>query len=228
MMLSEATPPLELVEAYLQTRHSEAEEAGVWRKLCSQTSSGIGPDGLSGLCALLGIKTRLHSRLPNPNMDEAIESHLQRTLSAPMTNRSEDDSKIIIELLTKDVGLVSDMFTPRVAALLVNHLDALASDAITVGKSIGSAADLALDMLSSIDVAALETCPSDSPAAAVSFELSFLLEGSVDISETAVRAARLTWTKISSSRSGLSQPDLAALVASRLGSYVVTEGCHAR
>lgn len=227
-MLSQATPPLELVEVYLQTRQSQAEEAAVWARVCGQASTAIGSDGLSGLRPVLNMNARLQSRLPNPDMDEAIESHLRRILFAPTTDGFEDDGKIIGTLLAKGAGLVSSDFTSRIAALLVNYLDTLATDAISTGKSIGSNADLALDLLTSIDDVALETCASDSPAVAVSFELAFLLGDTVEISESSVQTARQIWTRLASSASGLSQPDLAALVASRLGSYVVTEGCYAR
>ena len=227
-MLSEPMPSLELVEVYLQRRQSEAEEAAVWAKVCSQTSGAIGSEGLAGLRPLLEINMRLQSRLPNPNMDEAIEDHLRRTLSAAKTDGAVDDGKIMSDLLTKNAGLVSDTFAPRIAAMLISHLDTLAFDAIVTGKGVGSAAEFALNMLNFIDVATLETCPSESPAAAVAFELAYLLESTVDISESAVQAARQIWTKLASSSSGLSQPDLAALVASRLGSYVLTEGCYAR
>lgn len=218
-----------IAEPYLSKRGSTEVEKQYWESLITSLQRDIQEHGLTALKQLQSISQpeSLRGWVPNAELDIEILRSLEGILSA--RSISTEDVAALGRFISSPSPFVSEHF-PNMAALAVVQSIETGARRILCGDSTASdmllvPLQLANQMASSL----LQEADTETPVAATVYELAFVayIDGQTDRENEIQRISESIWSRLKGATDGLDARDMAAIIASRLGSLVLDVKCAA-
>ena len=221
---------LPILEVYLRVRQSEDAKQAYWRSVRTALQQDLSKIGLGALRHVQRISKieSLPSTLDNANLDQEILSGLKQVLQSGSI--PSEDIVALTTFIKRPVPFATDDFSAEAVSAIARIAEDVSLDVLHGRVPISSLEQgllVPLQLLDGIDDNLLHAAEADSPVAATAYEILHLIctqDDAVQMEVIEMLASSL-WTRLSSGKQGLDTPDLAALVASRLGGLLLESDC---